>query len=207
MTTPSLPKTGALDMKPKELPSVAPRRRRLTRLLPIPAFLVAGVLAAACNSGTPSASSAAGTLISQGLDAESHGQTHQALTDFTEALKKDPANAVGYYDLGVVYQEYLSNPTQAAVEYNKALLVNPNYKPAMYNLATIKASTDPQGAMTLYTQLLKLDPKQANVLFNLGLLQIAQSDPTTQLTGHSNLKQAIALQPSLGSRVPKGITP
>ena len=74
----------------------------------------------------------------------------------------------------------------------------------MFNLATLEASSNPQNAITLYNQLLKLKPNDANVLFNLGLLLIAQNQP---VTGHADLKKAISLDPSLSSRVPKGITP
>lgn len=178
-----------------------------TRILLVPGLIVIALFAAACGSSSPSPSSAADSLIVQGLKAESHGQTQQALSDFQASVKKDPTNAVGYYDLGVIYQEYLGNPTQSAAEYNKALLVSPNYKPAMYNLATVEAASDPQGAIGLYNQLLKLNPKQSNVLFNLGLLLVAQSNSVDQLSGHVDLKNAIALDPSLASRLPKGVTP
>lgn len=180
---------------------------RPTRLLLVPGLLVIALCAAACGSNSPSASSSANSMILQGLKAESHGQTQQAQEDFSSAVKDDPTDTVGYYDLGVIYQEYLNNPTQAAAEYNKALSVNPTYQPAMYNLATIEASSDPQGAISLYSQLVKLNPNQSNALFNLGLLLVAQSSPTDQLTGHLDLKKAIALNPSLASRLPKGITP
>ena len=182
------------------------RKRRFMRLLIVPAILTIGAIAAACgNSDNPSPTAAANTLVSQGLAAETSGRIQQALQDFNAAVAKNPASPVAYFDLGTIYQEHLNNSTQAATEYNKALLADPNYKPALYNLATLKASSDPQGAISLYGQLLKLDPKQPSVLFNLGLLLIQQKDQVLQ--GHAYLKQAIALQPSLASRVPAGITP
>jgi len=182
-------------------------RSRLARFLLVPGFLLIALFAAACGSSSPSASSSADSLILQGLKVESQGQTQQALHDFSAAVKEDPTNTIGYYDQGVIYQEYLNNPTQAVVEYNKALSVDPTYKPAMYNLAIIQTSNDPQGAINLYSQLLKLEPNQSKVLFNLGLLLVAQSNPAERLAGHVDLKKAITLDPSLASRLPKGITP
>jgi tetratricopeptide (TPR) repeat protein len=189
----------------KSAPDSQPKRR-FVLLLFVPAILTLGLIAAACgNSGDSSPTASANALVSQGLTAETSGQIQQALQDFNAAVAKNPVSPVAYFDLGTIYQEHLSNSTQAATEYNKALLADPNYAPAMYNLATLEASSDPQGAISLYNQLLKLNPKQPSVLFNLGLLMIQQNDQVLQ--GHAYLKQAIALQPSLASRVPAGITP
>jgi tetratricopeptide (TPR) repeat protein len=192
----------AMPSKEDSSPPSSPRLR-LTRVLLAPALLLLGLGAVACSS-SPSASSSADSLVSQGLSAESSGQTQQAVKDFTAALAKEPTNAIAYYDLGVVYQQNLNEPTQAATEYNKALLVNPKYKPAMYNLAIIDTSSDPQAAINLYNQLLALNPNDANVNFNLGLLLISQHQ-TTQ--GDADLKKAILISPALAKRVPAGITP
>ena len=146
----------------------------------------------------------ANALISQGLSAESHGESQKALTDFKEAADKNPGSAIAYYDLGVVYQQSLNDANEATNEYNKAILADPSYKPALFNLATLETSSDPQAAIGVYNQLLKLNPNDVNVLFNLGLLLIAQNQGTQ---GHIDLKKAISLDPSLASRVPKGITP
>ena len=177
---------------------------RRARILLAPAFVAIALLAAACSSGSPSASSSADTLISQGLKAESSGQTQEALTDFNAALAKNPASAIAYYDLGTIYQEHLSNTSQAITEYNKALLADPTYIPAMYNLATAETSSDPLAAIDEYNKIIALSPNDASVLFNLGLLLIAQNQP---LPGHADLKKAIAITPSLANRVPAGITP
>jgi tetratricopeptide (TPR) repeat protein len=191
-------------------PSNSTPTRHFGRRLLAPTVLALGLIAAACNSssdsGDSSAAASANALTAQGLKAETSGQIQQAVKDFNAAIAKDPVNQVPYFDLGTIYQEHLSDPTQAAAYYNKALLADPNYKPALYNLATLEATTNPQGAITLYNQLLKLDPKQPSALFNLGLLLIQQNQNEV-LQGHQYLKQAIALEPSLTSRVPAGITP
>jgi tetratricopeptide (TPR) repeat protein len=119
-------------------------------------------------------------------------------------LAADPTDAVPYYDLGVIYQLYLKQPSQAAAEYNKALLANSSYRPAIYNLAIIETTSNPQGAIALYQQLLTFNPNDSNVLFNLGLLLHAQGQPTQ---GQADVAKAVLINPALKSRVPTGITP
>lgn len=178
---------------------------RLGRMA-LPLVLAAIALFAAACSSSPSSnpSSEADSLVSQGLTAESHGEVQQAVSDFNAAVTKNPSSAIPYYDLGVVYQEKLNEPSLAQTEYNKATLADSSYRPALFNLATLETSSDPGNAINLYNELLKLKPNDPNVLFNLGLLLIAQNQ---SLTGHADLKKAISLDPSLASRVPKGITP
>jgi Flp pilus assembly protein TadD len=183
-----------------------PLRRRAFRrsgVLLVPAILAVAVLAGACNS-SPSATSSSDSSLTAGLKAQNAGQAQQALKDFNEAAAKNPTSAVPYYDLGVVYQEQLKNPTQAAVEYNKALLADPNYKSAMFNLATIETTTSPLDAITLYQKLLKLNPNDANTLFNLGLLLYSNGQ---MAQGQADLTKAISLDPGLKSRLPAGVTP
>lgn len=173
----------------------------------LPAALVSlGILVAACgNSGSPTTGrSSANTDVTQGLAAERSGQTQQAIKDFQSALTADPTDAVPYYDLGVIYQLYLKQPSQAASEYNKALLANSSYRPAIYNLAIIETASNPQGAIALYQQLLTFNPNDSNVLFNLGLLLHAQGQPTQ---GQADVSKAVLINPALKSRVPAGISP
>lgn len=178
-------------------------RRRVASLVLIPCLAAAALVVAACNDSS-SPSSSANSSIAQGLSAESHGKTQEAIKDFNAAVAKDPTSAIAYYDLGVVYQQLVNDPTSAANAYNKALLANPNYKPALFNLAILQTQSDPASAITTYNQVLKLSPNDANTLFNLGLLLIAQNQT---LQGHADLKKAISIDPTLAKRVPAGITP
>jgi tetratricopeptide (TPR) repeat protein len=180
------------------------QRHRPSLFLFAPALLAVGLLAAGCGSGSPpSAASSADSLISQGLSAESHGQNQRALQDFSEAVAKNPSAPIAYYDLGVIYQQQLNKPNQAASEFNKALLADPNYKPALYDLAILETSANPLQAINLYQQLLKLNPNDPNVLFNLGLLLYAHNQVAQ---GKADLNKAISIDPSLKSRVPAGVS-
>ena len=155
-----------------------------------------------CGS-SPSSPSAADSLVSKGLQAESDGQYQQAQRDFVSAAAQE-RSAIPYYDLGVLYQRDLHDPVQAAVEYKRALSIQPKNKNAMFNLAVVDAPSQPQAAENLYNQVRLLYPKDALAYFNLGVLLIQQNQPTP---GHLLLKKAISLDPALAKQVPAGITP
>jgi tetratricopeptide (TPR) repeat protein len=167
---------------------------------------VAGALAAvaagatACSSTAPTAAS--NNLVAQGLQAQSVGDTTQAVALFKQAIAQNPANKAAHYDLGVIYQQQ-GDSTDAVNQYKEALAVDPKFKPALWNLAIIQTLSDPQEAIALYTELLTLNPNDANVNFNLGLLMYTQGQ-TAQ--GQIYLKKAILLNPALRSRVPSNIS-
>jgi tetratricopeptide (TPR) repeat protein len=177
-------------------------QKRASLFLLAPAVLGIALFATSCGNG-PSPSSAADSLVSQGLHAESAGHSHLAATDFRSAAAKNRSDAVPYYELGVLYQR-LHNSTQAAMAYKQALSIDPKYKKAMFNLAVVDTPTQPQAAMNLYNELLLRNPKDAQVNFNLGLLLIAQLQPSP---GHELLKHAVTLEPALTKQLPAGITP
>ncbi len=164
--------------------------------------MAVGLLIASCGS-SPSAPSAADSLVSNGLQAESDGQYQQAQRDFASAAAQE-RSAIPYYDLGVLYQRDLHDPAQAAVEYKRALSIQPKNKNAMFNLAVVDTPSQPQAAENVYNQLRLLYPKDAQAYFNLGILLIQQNQPTP---GHLLLKKAISLDPALAKQVPAEITP
>jgi tetratricopeptide (TPR) repeat protein len=172
-----------------------------------PAILVVGLvsvalLATSCGS-SPSSPSASDSLVSKGLQAQSDGQYQQAQRDFLSAAAQE-RSAIPYYDLGVLYQRDLHDPAKAAVEYKRALSIQPKNKNALFNLAVVDSPSQPQAAENIYNQLRLLYPKDALAYFNLGVLLIQQNQPTP---GHILLKKAISLDPALAKQVPAGITP
>jgi tetratricopeptide (TPR) repeat protein len=171
-------------------------------VLLIAGALAVGLLAASCGS-SPSSPSASDSLVSNGLQAESEGQYQQAQRDFLSAAAQE-RSATPYYDLGVLYQRDLHDPAKAAVEYKRALSIQPKNKDALFNLAVVDTPSQPQAAENIYNQLRLLYPKDAQAYFNLGVLLIQQNQPTP---GHILLKKAISLDPALAKQVPAGITP
>jgi len=137
------------------------------------------------------------------MKQQARGQVGMALTDYEAASIKDPTNKYAYYDIGVIYQQR-GDGTDAESAYHRALLADPGYRPALFNLAILLTSADPNQAIGLYRQLLQINTNDANVNFNLGLLLISQNQP---VEGHADLQKALRLDPTLRSRVPPGITP
>jgi tetratricopeptide (TPR) repeat protein len=173
----------------------------------VPAALLSlSIIASACGEGSPSPTATANSDISQGLSAKAAGRLPQAIDDFNAAAAANPTDPIPYYDLGVMYQLVENNPAQAASEYDKALLADASYKPALYNLAILETPSNPAAAISLYNQLLKMNPNDANVLFNLGLLLHSHGQT---LQGQADVTKADFLDPALKSRVPanSGITP
>jgi hypothetical protein len=146
----------------------------------------------------------ASNLLQEGILASDAGHAGVAVARYQAAIAKDPSDVIAPYDLGVLFQQQLHNPGLAVKYFTNALRVDPTYKPAIFDLAIVDSSRDPQEAISLYNKLLALNPKDANADFNLGLLLIAHNQP---IQGHADLKQAIVIDPSLASRVPQGITP
>lgn len=142
-------------------------------------------------------------MVQAGLKAQARGQLSAAMTDYASASAKDPTNKYAYYDMGVIYQQH-NDVADAQNAYHKALLSDANYKPALFNLAILLTASDPAQAISLYRQLLRLNPSDPNVNFNLGLVLISQNEPTE---GHADLTRAIQLDPSLKSKLPPGISP
>lgn len=191
---------------PRRMSRPAGRRRgALVRAVVLSASSVIALSTAACASGSPAISpqKQADELINAGLKAQSSGQINQALQDYKAALAKNPANQYADYDLGVIYQQR-NDAADASNYYSKALLIDPTYTPALFNLAIVETPSDPAMAISLYDKILKIKPNDADTLFNLGLLLISQNQAAS---GHADLTRAIAINPSLASRVPAGITP
>jgi Flp pilus assembly protein TadD len=154
--------------------------------------------AAQSPGSNASALSAADQLLQDGLDAQGKGQLDVAQQKYLAAVQMEPANKIAHYDLGVVYQQ-LNDVAGARSEYQKAVTIDANYSPALFNLAVLETTPNPQRAEQLYRQLLTINPNDANVHFNLGLLldQVGRG-----VEGEAELQKAFSIDPGLKSRVP-----
>lgn len=82
---------------------------------------------------------------------------------------------------------------------------DPEYGPALYNLAIIKtADGDDAGAILLYQRAGTANPTDANTQLNLGLLLYKTGDTAG---ADAALRKAIALNPALKSRIPENQRP
>jgi tetratricopeptide (TPR) repeat protein len=144
-------------------------------------------------------------LIQQGVTASDHGQVLVARARLAAAVEKGPGDVNAPYDLGVLYQQRLHNSVLAARYFSDALRINPNYTPALNDLALVESRSDPKAAIALYNRLMVLSPNSPNVLWHLGLLLVEADSSSSQ--GHADLQQALSQDPGLASQTPAGVTP
>lgn len=93
-------------------------------------------------------------------------------------LKTDPKNPDLLNELGTIYKS-THQFQQAAEYYHKAVDADPKNVPARTDLAScLFYQGDADGAIQQLQQALALDPKDANSLFNLGIIRLqAKNDP------------------------------
>jgi tetratricopeptide (TPR) repeat protein len=157
------------------------------------------LLATSCGAST--AKTAAQNLAA-GIAAQNAGNYAAATADYNKVLAAEPENADALFDLGDV-EQFQHLDTEAVSRYQAALAVDPNFVGALYNLAILSTSASPVEAETLYEQAIRLEPNFADAHFNLGLLLISLGQ---KAQGQAQIRLAVALEPSLKSRVPKTIT-
>ena len=106
-----------------------------------------------------------------------------------------------YFNLGVLAQA--ANDSKGAIlAYKKALVVDPTYSPALFNIAVASTPINPKAAMTYYAVILSMNDKDANSLYNLGLLKWAVGEKTAAV---KLVQSAIEISPELASKVPAEI--
>jgi tetratricopeptide (TPR) repeat protein len=154
---------------------------------------------AACGSSHSTSAQAAATLVTQGLKAQLSGDLATAASDYQQAIHLDGSNMVAHYDLGTVYDQQRSS-AQAITEYQAALVIDPTFPDALFNLAVDTAGTNPQSASVLYSRVVSLQPNYAAAWLNLGFALMTQGDG---VQAKADWAKAIALDPTLASRLPK----
>jgi tetratricopeptide (TPR) repeat protein len=175
--------------------------------------LVLGALAAglgACTSSKNASSSTTtisqpasfASLIGAGNVLLRQGNLNAAEQLFEQAIKAEPSNAVGYYDLGVVYQQQ-GLRLDALREYRFSLSKNPKYVPAIYNKAILYSTTNPPLAIYFYRTVIALQPDSPTAYLNLGLLEAGKK--ATVREALTALDQAVKLEPSLLAKIPASL--
>ena len=159
---------------------------------------VLGVIAA-CGSSPATPAQGAATLVTQGLKAQLSGELATAASDYQQAIHLDGSSMVAHYDLGTVYDQQ-RNSAQAITEYQAALVIDPTFPDALFNLAVDTAGTNPQSASVLYSRVVSLQPNYAAAWLNLGFALMTQGDG---VQAEKDWAKAIALDPTLASRLPK----
>jgi len=175
--------------------------RVTSRVKPIRAAVGLSLLAVvvvAC--GTPQTAT---TLVTLGLKAQLAGDLTTAEDNYVQAIKLDTNNAVAHYDLGTIYDR--NGKTSLAVgEYTAALVIDPTFTDALFNLAVDTAATNASSAKVLYLKVVSAQPSFAAAWLNLGFILQAEGDTSAARTDWS---KAVVLDPSLATRVPSARTP
>jgi tetratricopeptide (TPR) repeat protein len=173
---------------PFSRPSGRARRNGIGRLLGTALILI---VLAACSS--KSQTQQASDELNAGLQAASAGNTDVAVQHYQACLTHDNQNEFCIYNLGVNAQR-LNQLLQAENDYRLALLIDPNFPSALFNLATIRAADGGQDeAIALYQHYIALAPNDAGAHVNLGILLASKGDQTGAA---AEFAMALKLDPS-----------
>ncbi len=132
----------------------------------------------------------------QGLSHLNDKRVSLGLASFQEAVRLDPGSALYHNTLGVVYLHYLSKPTEAQAEFQKAIDLDPTYAEAVTNLGVTLAQ---QGrwadAIAAYRKAISLPiyPSPEVAYANLGWAYLNLGKPRE---AEESYRAAIQLQPS-----------
>jgi tetratricopeptide (TPR) repeat protein len=149
---------------------------------------------AACGTTPQTATS----FVTQGLNAQLSGNISTAENEYLQAIKLDRNNVIAHYDLGTVYDKR-GNTMQAVGEYRAALVIDPTFTDALFNLAVDTTGSDPGGAAQLYLKVLTLQPTFAAAWLNIGFI-LQSEGKAAEAT--QDWAKAVALDASLAARLP-----
>ena len=146
----------------------------------LPALLLTGCALSPCAlPAAEIAAQASATLGLASLPAEERGDLMMARGRYLEAVeayRQANQTAVVLNKMGIAYQ-HLSAVDLARKDYQKALLIRPDYPEALNNLgAAYFAKRDYKKAIRLYQKALKLMPDNAVIAANMGTAYFARRD-------------------------------
>jgi hypothetical protein len=141
-------------------------------------------------------------LFNDGLQAQIEGNSALAANDYLRSLNLEPNDKLVWYDLGLIEQQ-AGVEASAEHDYEASIAHDPRFVPALYNLGTLVASTDPARATTLYERVIAIQPKDAEAHLNLGFALHALGKVAQ---GNAEIAEAVRLDRALSSRAPNSRT-
>jgi tetratricopeptide (TPR) repeat protein len=162
------------------------------------ALVLASLLAwAPCAAAAASVPQTPATTGMDALSPEERGDILMARGEYMaaiEAYRAAPANAQVLNKTGIAYHHLLAMDL-AKQDYEKALLIRPDYPEAINNLGAVYfAEHDFKKAIRLYQKALELLPKSAVIAANLGTAYFARGKYEPGLAAY---RRAFALDPSV----------
>ena len=105
----------------------------------------------------------------KGMNFKEMGDTAKAISSFQTTIEQNPEYYAAYMQLGIIFN--IKNNPVAVQYYNSALNLNPKSTEALYGRAMYyQENQEFNKAITDYTQILRLEPDNANAHFNLGYI-------------------------------------
>ena len=101
--------------------------------------------------------------------AHSHsGEYEKAISDYNEAIRINPEDALAYYNRGLIYDN--SGEYEKAIsDYNEAIRINPEYADAYLGRGLIyDNSGEYEKAISDYNEAIRINPEYADVWLELG---------------------------------------
>lgn len=165
----------------------------------IAACLLAASVLAGCGTSQPrSNAQVASSELNAGLAAQMAGKNDEAAAHYRAVLAKDPHNKYALYNLGLI--DATAGRTESAEKnYRAALQEDPNFAEALFNLAILRTGPAPQEAADLYRKTIQVRPDWGAPHLNLGFILRSSGD---EQGAQAEFKKAVALDPSLASRIP-----
>jgi tetratricopeptide (TPR) repeat protein len=107
----------------------------------------------------------------KGVALDENNENAKAIEAFQQAVLNNPRHYDALMQLG--YASSKSNPSMAMDYFNNALKAIPGSTEAMYNLAMLQQENkQPEKALGLYTEMLKVNPSNKLALYNSGYVNM-----------------------------------
>jgi tetratricopeptide (TPR) repeat protein len=127
-----------------------------------------------------------------GVELDRQGRLEEAMSQYREALRINPADEQAHYDLGnsLLHQ---GRSVEAIAEYREAIEINPAYANAHTNLGqTLFRQGQTADAVAQYRQALQIDPSLAEAHTNLGIALLQQGRTQDAIAEH---REALRINP------------
>lgn|GEM_PF-2511502 len=138
-------------------------------------------------------------LVNLGIEQGKSGDIEKAKATFEQALATDSENKFAWFNIG--YIAHSQNQIDDAItNYDKALAIDPDFKPAIYNKAIAIEPNHAGSAIDLYKKILALDKNASTAYVRLGILLADEGDTAG---ARNAFDAAVEVDPALVPVIPE----